>query len=347
MYTYYIMFIIASLLALFPSFGNDRLKQFIWILIFTIFTIFIGLRNEVGSDWQSYKNFFDYVNESPAPSGNVLSYLLIQDIGYVILNWLSAYLGFGIYGVNLVCAAIFMAGLTLFCRKQPLPWLAFTVAIPIFVVSISMGAVRQATALGWVFMAIIAFQENRLLRFLFLIFMAGLFHKSSLIFLGLFFLLPNLKWSIIAIVIISLFGLFLYDVVSSLWRVYVDGKIISEGVFYRLLINAMPTIPILMFWRRWRQFPDHLLWSFFAVLSLISLLLIGVGSAAVDRIAIYFAPWQIVAYSRLPFLFRNFLYRRLVQILVVVFFFIVLFLWLQYATNSNSWVPYKNIIFEG
>lgn len=335
------------MLVFFTPFRNERLKQLIWILIFTIFTIFIGLRNEVGADWQSYKKFFDYVNETPAPSGDILSYLSIQDIGYVVLNWLSAYLGFGIYGVNLVCAAIFMTGLMLFCRNQPLPWLAFTVAIPIFVVTISMGPVRQATALGLVFMAILAYQENKLIKFILLIFIAGLFHKSSLIVLGLLFLVPKLKWSIVAIVIISLSSLFLYDVVYTFWRVYIDGEMASKGNIYRIFLNAIPAIPILLLGRRWRQFPDYFLWTFFAGLSLISLLFIGVEFTAIDRIAIYFAPWQIVAYSRLPFLVRNPSYSRLIQILVVVFFFIVLFLWMQYAKNANSWLPYRNIIFEG
>jgi hypothetical protein len=210
-----------------------------------------------------------------------------------------------------------------------------------------MGAVRQATALGFVFMAMIAFQENRFLRFLLLIFIAGLFHKSSLIFFGLLFLLSNLKWSIVTILIISLSCFFLYDYAALFWKVYIDGEVISHGFVFRLIIYAIPTIPILIFWQRWRQFPDHKMWSFFGALSLISFLFIDSELAAIDRILIYLGPWQIAAYSRLPFLFPNSLYRSPVNILVVVFFFAILFLWLEYANNSIFWFPYRNILFEG
>jgi hypothetical protein len=83
------------MIALFQNRGYERVRQFTWILIFTIFTIFIGLRNEVGADWQSYKSYFDYINQNPPASGEMLSFVLNHDIGYVILSWLSADLGFG------------------------------------------------------------------------------------------------------------------------------------------------------------------------------------------------------------------------------------------------------------
>jgi len=79
----------------------------------------------------------------------------------VALNWLAAYTQTGIYGVNLVCAAIFMIGLISFSRRQPLPWLALAVSVPFFLIVISMGTTRQATALGFVFGGLVAFEKNQ------------------------------------------------------------------------------------------------------------------------------------------------------------------------------------------
>lgn len=273
-------------------------------------------------------------------------YISTNDIGYVILNWLSAYFGTGIYGVNFVCASIFMTGLILFCRMQPLPWLAFTVAIPIFVVTIAMGTVRQATALGWFFLALIAFQERRLIYFIFFMFLAGIFHKSVLIFIFLIFFLINTRWFFGFIVMIFAVSFVLYDIFALFWSVYIEDTMYSEGGFIRVFMNAFPVIFYLLFWRRWMLFSDQKLWILFAVLSLLSLVFVGRASTAVDRMAIYFAPWQIFAFSRLPLLVHNVVSRTAILLLIIAFYGAVLFVWLNYAINANSWIPYRNIIFE-
>ena len=48
-------------------------------------------------------------------------YFFSQDPGYQLINYFSASIGFGIYGVNVICAFIFSIGLTLFCRNLPRP----------------------------------------------------------------------------------------------------------------------------------------------------------------------------------------------------------------------------------
>ena len=159
MFPYLVIYLVPLICWMHSSWVSERSKTMTWFMVWLIFTLFIGLRHEVGADWQSYLFYFDKIDRESAPSiDEIHLYLVTEDIGYVILNWLSSYFNFGIYGVNLVCAGIFMTGLVAFCRKQPLQWLAFTVAIPIFVVMIAMGTVRQATSLGLFFLALITLQ---------------------------------------------------------------------------------------------------------------------------------------------------------------------------------------------
>lgn len=344
MFQYFAIYLISAVLTLFPFAGNERVKTLRWVTVWLIFTLFVGLRHEVGADWQSYLNYFDNLDSSPVPSEDILLYLSTNDMGYVVLNWLSAYFGTGIYGVNLVCAAIFMTGLILFCRKQPLPYLALTIAIPIFVVTIAMGSVRQATALGWFFLALIAFQERRLGYFIFFMFLAGMFHKSVLIFLLLLLFLTNVRWFFGFFVMIALVSFFLYDIVAIFWKVYVEDTMYSEGGFIRVLMNAVPAVFLLLFWRRWKLFSDQKLWILFALLSLLSLVFVGSASTAVDRIAIYFAPWQIFAFSRLPLLAQDVVSRTAILVSILAVYGAVLFVWLNYAINANSWTPYRNIL---
>lgn len=109
-------------------------------LIGTILTLFIGLRHEVGGDWFGYLPYL-----TRAEGLSLEEVFVFGDPGYNALNWLFASYSWGIYGVNLVSAAIFSAGLVVFCRAQPRPWVALCIAIPYLVIVVAMGYSRQ----GW------------------------------------------------------------------------------------------------------------------------------------------------------------------------------------------------------
>ncbi len=111
------------LLFLFPSFFsliyyNRSLKNNVyfklsWFFVLVFIFISIGLRNEVGADWEIYKNKFDSVN--------ILSFresIGFTDPAYGILNWISALIGGGVYFPNLICSLFFCLGLSSFCLTQ-------------------------------------------------------------------------------------------------------------------------------------------------------------------------------------------------------------------------------------
>ena len=342
---YLVVYLVPLICWIYSSWAGERSKIMTWFLAWLIFTLFIGLRYEVGADWLSYLNYFDEIGRESAPSLDEMRlYLVTHDIGYVILNWLSSYLNFGIYGVNLVCAGIFMTGLVAFCRKQPLQWIAFSVATPIFVVMIAMGTVRQATALGLFLFSVIALQEKRLGLFLSYIILAGFFHKSVFFFTLLIFLIRDLKWVFGVSVIAGISGLLLFDAASALWFVYIDNEMHSEGSFLRVLVCAVPAFFMLLFWKRWRKFPDNDIWLWFGGGAILSLLLAANFSTAADRMAIYLAPFQIVGYSRLPLMINNGHFRASVVLLIIGAHGAMLFVWLNYAVNASSWIPYRSLI---
>ena len=231
---------------------DERLERALLSMVWWVFVIFVGLRHEVGADWDSYLIYFDNINQEAVPSlADLPFFLLSQDVGYVILNWISSCLDFGIYGVNFVCAGIFISGLIALCKKQALQWLALTVAIPIYVVMIAMGTVRQATALGVYFFALIALQERKILFFLLYLFLASLFHKSVLVFALLILVIGNTKWAVFIGIISLLAGIYLSEVVAIFWLVYVDNEMQSDGGLIRALMTAVPVVFMFFFQRRW------------------------------------------------------------------------------------------------
>jgi len=343
---YLIIYLVPVMCWMHSLWSGKRSKNMSWFMVWLIFTLFIGLRQEVGADWLSYLSYFDAINQPLDPCENKISlYLFSGDLGYIILNRLSSCLNFGIYGTNLVCAGIFMTGLIAFCRKQPIQWLAFIVAIPVLVVMIAMGAVRQATSVGIFFFALLALQEKKAGYFLFYIILAGLFHKSVLFFSLLILVTGNLKWILAVSMIAGIIAAYLFDVLSILWTVYIDDEMQSEGAFMRVLMSVVPVIFMILFWKRWKKFPDHDIWLWFGGLALISFLLVGKASTAIDRMAIYLIPLQTVVFSRLPLMINNQRLRILSVLLIASVYWAVLLVWLNYALNARSWVPYRNLIF--
>lgn len=80
-----------------------------------------------GGDWETYLGYVISAGRRSlwyASRGS--------DPGYQVLNWMSYRLGWGIWGVNVVCGLIFSIGLVRFCRHMPRPWLAWQWPFPIW-----------------------------------------------------------------------------------------------------------------------------------------------------------------------------------------------------------------------
>ena len=78
-----------------------------------------------------------------------------------------------------------------------------------------------------------------------------------------------------------------------------------------------------------------------SLLILLSSLFIFHYSTFVDRIIIYLSIIQIYVFSRLSSLCKTNINFFLVNISIVAFYLITLYVWLNYARFSFQWIPYK------
>ncbi|VAW45902.1 hypothetical protein MNBD_GAMMA03-239 [hydrothermal vent metagenome] len=356
MLAYFILLFIPLALAwLYPSALHQKLnvsfqtKQSLipWITTGIIFTLFIGYRHEVGGDWGTYLRHFQFMNYFTFEET-----LKKSDPGYYAINWLMADWGYEIYAVNLICGAIFMAGLMIFAKRQPNPWLALAVAIPYLIVVIAMGYTRQAVALGLVFWGLAALEKKQFKQFLMLMVIAATFHKSAVLMIGLGVFLQDRGKFIRALAVgfvgFGLYAAFLANYQQDLWKNYVEIQMESQGAFIRVAMNLVPAIIFLIYRKRWKQqFDDYSFWVMIAIGSIASIFIVSLASTAVDRVALYFTPIQVVVFSRLPLLLRDKFNPQAVTLGVLLFYLLVLFVWLNYATHAQYWVPYNNILFDG
>lgn len=70
-------------------------------------------------------------------------------------------------------------------------------------------------------------------------------------------------------------------------------------------------------------------------------------SNAVDRVALYMLPLQLVIFAHVPDMLNDKkITSQILTLLVVFYYFCVLFVWLNFAVNSQDWIPYKTYLLE-
>lgn len=371
MWLYWTMYLLPAGAALFAGRSGrgaamrETAPSFAWGSVWLALTIVIGYRYRVGADWMNYLAQLESIGGLAI--GDILTK---SDPGYGALNWLSTEMGWDIYGVNLICGGAFAFGLIAFCRTQPRPWLALSVAIPYLAIVVAMGYSRQGVALGLEMLGLIALSRGSTIEFVAWLALAATFHKSAIVVLPIAALAGarNRYWTIawIAVVSMALYLQFLAKDVDYFYKNYIEAQYQSEGAMIRLLMNALPAA-LFLIWRKRFDFghAQARLWTYFALLSLVMPLVVlaSPSSTAVDRIALYLLPLQLVVFARWPDVVVNRGARgirkepichsperrgsagkeaTLVLVSSVLLYYgIVEFVWLNYAKLSITWLPYR------
>lgn len=333
------------------AFGNARRIAGISLLSLGLFlTLFIGLRFQVGGDWQTYfllvERFFGL---------SLAEVFLKSEPGYGLMNWIGANWFGGVFMVNIICGLIFSIGLLAFCRAQPRPWLALTLAFPYLIIVVAMGYSRQGVAIGLEMLALLAIQRDRLLQFFVLIALAASFHRPVLILL----VLPaatisgSLRFSQlirIALLAGAAFGLYssvLAPDVDYYVEAYVESGYQSQGALIRVALCLLPAVTFLFNRRRFQlSMNTQRIWtllSLMAVASFIGLVTVA-SSTAVDRLALYLLPLQLFVGSRLPGTRLLGLSPSSWNQLLILFSLVVMLIWLCFAKNAYAWLPYSNLL---
>ncbi|RYZ80733.1 MAG: EpsG family protein, partial [Proteobacteria bacterium] len=311
-----------------------------------LFTILIGLRYHVGADWDNYLIYLDL--------GRVLSLgdvFLESNPGYVLTNWIASHTFNSIWVSNLLCAVIFSYGLIEFSKIQPRPYLAILVAVPYLLIVVAMGYSRQGVAIGAVMAGLVALIRDRtLLKFFLWIAFATTFHKTALLLAPIVALsmdrgrIWNVSW--IGAATAALYYVFLRQEIDFLLFAYIEAQYSSQGAAIRVAMNAVPAAIFLAARKRFGLSPFELrLWTNVSLLAFLCIawLAVSPSSTAVDRMALYLIPLQIVVFSRFSEIFKNINpgMTQFITIGVVIYLATVQFVWLNFATHAMLWVPYR------
>ena len=326
--------------------GTVRARvDLLWVSMIVILTCLIGFRFEVGGDWKAYLSNLDNMEK--------YSYAWVfsqVEFSHWFLNKLVYEFGLSITAVNLVYGFIFSTGLVVFSRVQPRPWLAFACAVPYLVIVVAMGYSRQGVAIGLALIGLVALRRERFKSFVFWICVAATFHNTALFLLSVAVFAVKkgkyIKLLAIGIISIVLYRFFLETKLNQLLYTYViDTDSTSEGALIRLSMNAIAAIIFLWYKSVFILTPDERkLWtiiSWSSLLFLVAYFLTGL-STALDRLALYLIPLQLVTAAHFPDAYGSAGKRNNgLSFLILLYFFVVQFIWLNFATHSVYWLPYQ------
>ena len=355
MLAYFLMFFLVAI----PALGqNKRLNGYNLLAILTIFSIFIGLRHDIGADWSRYvtiaSNYGDQtVMNVVIPRGEYL---------YRIINWLSSKLGGGIYLVNSICAIIFITGLIKYCKATNYPWLALTIAYPVLILVVSLGYTRQATAIGIEFLLLLALEKGLFTKSFILASLGVGFHLS---FMSIGLLIINtlkryaLRFQyffqfIIASGIIGYLGLIAFERASERYistYIFAEyGNYTSAGAIYRIIPTVIAAILIIIYKRKFIEYGSmHVVRIYsnlaFASIFILTLMIIFQSNTTLfDRFALYCSPLAIFVFTRAVDMKLLNLSRFSSTFLIISTSFLYLAGWLFLGTHAQYWLPYQNIL---
>ncbi len=347
MYIYFIILLVLfSLHLLFNKYKNIEIEKLIWIIVIFLLSIFIGFRNVIGADWFLYELFYHKAQHL------TFFEILVTDPVYAYINKIAYYLGIKIFGVNFICAIIFMLSLSAFLNQSNNKWLALTISFPIIILILGMGFTRQGLAFSFLLFLIKSLEEKKLLQSIIFIILSVLSHKSALFissFMIFIYLLYYKKYlTLLVTILIPIFFAFLFWNYYKHYIFFYIGSgqhMYSYGSIPRSLLILIVAILFIFykekFLKNMSEYQIFIYTSFCWMIMILFPFSISTSIVA-DRLLFYLYPLKLalVSYANLKDKSVNFSIFLISS--AYIFYFV---LWTTLGVNSDQWIPYKFIGF--
>lgn len=196
--------------------------------------IVAGMRWETGTDWHSYLYYFNMIDNRPfGASGMEIGYeLLVRTFKFFIAD-LTPFLFF---------CATFIVSLTYYTlfKHSKFPLFSLFLLISYSMVGSGFG-VRQDLSIALTLFSITYIVERSFMKFAFVMFLAALIHKSSLIFFPAYFLY-TFQWNVLKTLLIGTFVLLCVFLSENLMQTF--GPLVSEHKAERYLEQGFEMITV-------------------------------------------------------------------------------------------------------
>jgi len=357
---YFISFIFACIIPFIGKHFDNKTNKFIWFFLLFFLTFFYSAKWHVGGDYAVY---YDYVLLSKQRS--LYELLFIAEPAYMFITWINTRLGTELVGVNFLSALFFFIGFNRLLKENKYPLLSLIIILPILFFVVLNGYIRQSFAIGLSFIALSYLVEGKKSIFIFLIIVGSLFHRTCIVNLILLFYDPRIFEIIKSIFVLSIF-LFFYVILCYFFYGHFDLELFfqiskyrddivnyvysgiweSHGAVPRCLLNIIPAILYILFYKKFSNYKDNQVYLFISIISIILFALIPISSVMADRLMFYFYPIQFIFYTRFISAVNDKSHKNYLYFVVITFYFFILIYYFFFSINANQLYPYKMYFFE-
>lgn len=316
---------------------------------FLVFLIFLGLRYEVGMDWNNYVVKHEQMRMIP------LRFLLFgpEPLSNVLM-WVSENYGFDVILSDIVSSLILLLGVFALAWRTPNPWLGVLAATPYLLLVMGLSILRQAPAIGLILFAISRWDTDRSWMKALWISLATLFHTSALI--GFIVLMQGLKMrravKVVLICVVGapmIFVIFRLSAFSGSLEFYQENylgqdSIVSPGALMHMGLVWLPSAIFLLFREQLRDHVfDTRIVTVGAILALSTVVLYFISSTVGSRLILYFYFVPILVYPAVAAAADPERQGGILSLVIGLHFF-VLIAWLLLANNAHAHFPYENFL---
>ncbi len=365
MILYFIPFIFLYLLSegeKFNLFAKVLNNRYFYYLLSVFFIIFIGLRSEIGCDWDAYITL--YTKYSSQDFGEILttnlsSIFKLDEFGSILITKLSN----NIYIFNFIYSILFVIPLFYFCSALERKYFALLISYPYYMIVVGMGPIRQAACISFLMFSMILIIRKRYYSHYLLSLISFSIHQSSIILNGLI-LIPNLgnikklikkiisnNYSIlIVILILIIIGFSFPSIIYSTFyyfKFYGEKIPKAKGAIFLWLMNFIPSIIFIINSNKFNfEYSLKKILFSFSIFGFLLLPLIFFNTVIAYRLSLYLFPATILISSAIPDLELFQIKKSYYINFIYALSFLSLIIWLNFAFHSSCWVPYKNILLD-
>ena len=256
-------------------------------------------RSGVGTDYYGYKEVFNSIKNSIS-FNNVLAFY--QEPGWVLINLIcNSY-----FSVLFISSLIYSLTITFaIFRLRDKIGITFPLFISYMVFySLSFNGIRQAIAAA-IFLLALSFIDKNRLKYILLIILAALFHKSAIICLALLLFYNQKKSNLSKLLVITtafsvIVFIFSNQIISFLERLNLYSKYLESsddsgsGSFGFLLYILPVTVLLLFIGKKYKINDNYFKFIFFVFLMQVPFQILGIAIPFADRIAEYGLISQII-----------------------------------------------------
>jgi|GEM_PF-1728076 len=347
MIPYFIVLSLISVLSLVSNTNSKKINFGDYLIIF-ILVLFSGMRYLVGTDYNLYYNIYNrisYLGPIEAIQQNKV------EIGYSYLNYLTFVIFNNKYAIFFIVSLIIITTFICFIKLNSNNFfisIVFFYCFSFFTNSLNIQ--RQYIATSILIISTYFYRRKSKLGVLITLIAAFLFHRTSIIFIVVYFLIDKVeknKISFTVLVTAGVIGVVMYDKIISLfsnifnkYEIY-GNKSYQGGIGTNLMILIFLIIALLIMYLKKKKILDEKM-KFYSNIYIfgIPFYIVSLKSYLIMRIAmVYFGVYAIIL---VPEIFK--IFNKKIRVSAYVYYSLLMISWFYfYLINQNGVIPYRTI----